>query len=187
MPEGAADTTTNFVFTNFVLLSTEAPALPVQQDMILIRLLHRITSCHPEADDFTAFLCPNTRQTQTVTETAQRRFATHTTSIVLSRGETTSPTFSHLPIRLPRSWHRPLQLNLRVMELFGLSCHVLCRGLEEAMWWHSAAKHVPVVSAPLRLRTQSVQFGSDTINLRTTSAHTAKQVDDTNSSDDFPK
>ena len=65
VPEGAADTTTNFVFTNFVLLSTETPTLPVQQDMILIRLLHRITSCRPEADDSTAFLCPNTRQTQT--------------------------------------------------------------------------------------------------------------------------
>ena len=44
------------------------------------------------------------------------------------------------------------------------------------MWWHSAAKHVPVVSAPLRLRTQSVQFGSDTINLRTTSAHTTNKL-----------
>ena len=34
VPEGAADTTTNFVFSNFVLLSTEAPTLPVQQDMM---------------------------------------------------------------------------------------------------------------------------------------------------------
>ena len=32
-----------------------------------------------------------------VTQTAQHRFATHTTSIALSRGETTSPTFSTCP------------------------------------------------------------------------------------------
>ena len=93
-----------------------------------------------------------------MTGTAQRRSATHTTSTALGRGETTSPTFSHLPIRLSRSWFRPRHLNLRVMELFGL-----CHNLEEAMSWHSAAKHVPMVSAPLRLRKQSVQFGSGTV------------------------
>ena len=90
-----------------------------------------------------------------MTGTAQRRSATHTISIVLSRGETTSPTFAHLPIRPPWSWHRP--------QHFGLSCHVLCHCLEDEIWWQSATKHVPVVSASLRLRTQSVQFGSDTV------------------------
>ena len=98
-----------------------------------------------------------------MTETAQRRSATHTISIVLSPGKTTSPTFCHLHIPLTRSGHRPWHLNLRVMDILGLSCHVLCNGLEETMWWHTAAKHVPVVSAHLQLRTQSDLFGSVTV------------------------
>ena len=134
VPEGPADTTAKFVFTNFVLLSTEAPTLPVQQNMILIRLLHRITSCRSAANGASTFLCPNTLvEHKHVAGTAQRRSATHIISIVLSRGESTSPTFFHTPVRPTRSWHRPLQLNLRVMELFGLSCHVLCHGLDDAM------------------------------------------------------
>ena len=82
-----------------------------------------------------------------VTETAQRCSATHTTSIALSRGVTTSPTFSHLPVRLTRSWHRPRHLNLRVMERFGRSRHVQCHGLDDAMRRHSATKQVPMASS----------------------------------------
>ena len=69
---------------------------------------------------------------------AQRRCPTHTVSIAMSRGESTSPAFSHLPVRL----------NLRVVDRFGLSFHVLCHGLDDATWWHSATKQVPAASAP---------------------------------------
>ena len=59
-----------------------------------------------------------------VTETAQRRSATHTMSLALSRGETTSPTFSQLPVRSKGSWHRPRHLNLRGAFWAVASCSV---------------------------------------------------------------
>ena len=49
--------------------------------------------------------------------------------------------FVHLTVRPTRSWHRPRHL--------GLSCHVLCHGLEDAMWWHSAVKQVPAARDPI--------------------------------------
>ena len=98
--------------------------------------------------DADIFLCPNRECERYTAEPAQRRCPTHTVGTATSRGETTSPTLSHLPVCPPRSWHRPRHLNLRVMELFGLSCHVLCHDLEDTMWWHSAVKQVPLASAP---------------------------------------
>ena len=93
---------------------------------------------------------------------AQRRCPTHTVSIAMSRGESTSPAFSHLPVRL----------NLRVVDRFGLSFHVLCHGLDDAMWWHSATKQVPVASAPSA--TENSSSPSRPCHLRTTRAQFAR-------------
>ena len=94
--------------------------------------------------DADMFLGRNRDCTRFLAEPAQRRCPTHTKSTAIRRGESTSLTFFHLPVRPTRSWHRPRHLNLRVMLLFGLSCHVLCHGFDDVMWWHSAAKQVLV-------------------------------------------
>ena len=65
--------------------------------------------------DADILLCLNRDYTRKMAEPAQRPGRTHPASIAMGRGESTSPTVFHLPVRPTRSWHRPLQLNLRVM------------------------------------------------------------------------
>ena len=128
---------------------------PVQQLLILERLLHRIRSCRSAADDASMFSCRNTGRTQTCDRNCTTSFRNTHHKHCTEPWRNDTSNVSHLPIRPARSWHRPRHL--------GLSCHVLCHGLEDEIWWHSVTKHMPVVSALLRLRTQSVQFGSDTV------------------------
>ena len=125
---------------NICWFSAEVLTLPVQQIMTLERLLHRITSCRSAAAMPTCFLGRNRDCTRYMAEPAPRRCPKHIKSTAMGRGESTSQTFFHLPVRPTRSWHRPRHL--------GLSCHVLCHGLEDAMWWHSAVKQVPAARDP---------------------------------------
>ena len=61
---------------NIFMFFTTPLTLPVQQTMILKRLLHQIGFCRVAADDANMFLCPKVDRTQHVTETAQRRSPT---------------------------------------------------------------------------------------------------------------
>ena len=113
---------------------------PVQQTMILERLLHRIASCRSAAAMPTCFH-PNTDRTQDMAEPVQRRSATDTQIFVIRRGESTNPTCSQLSVRLTQSWHSPHHLNMNVFKLVGLSCHVLS---DHNIWY---GVHVPLVSS----------------------------------------
>ena len=119
---------------NMCWFSEDVLTLPVHPTMRLERLLRRITSCRSAAATPTGFYVPCRDCTRYMAEPAQRRGPTHTIIIAMSRGEWTSPTFFPSCLFVSeRSCHRSRHLNLRVMELFGLSFRVLCHGLDDAM------------------------------------------------------
>ena len=101
-----------------------------------------------------------------VTETARRRSATHTMSLALSRGETTSPTFSHLPVRSTGSWHRPRHLNLRGAFWAVASCSVQ-RSCQRDVALCTGGEHSVCNS---ELKQSSLVLTLCRINLRTTCA-----------------
>ena len=89
--------------------------------MILIRLLHRITSCRSAADGASMFSCRKIDRTQYVTETVPCRFATNSI-ICFGLAESIFHTKFYLPVRITLSRHRPRHLKLKVMEHVRLSC-----------------------------------------------------------------
>ena len=98
-----------------LLVLGEVPNLPVQQTMILERLLHRKTSCRSAAAMPTSCFYVATLNVNDIwQEPVQRRGPTHNISTALGHGETTSRTLFHSPVRSSRSRHRPRHLNLRV-------------------------------------------------------------------------
>ena len=96
-------------------------APPVQQPMILERLLRRITSCSLGRCDASMLSCPNIDRTQYATETVQCLF---TTNSIISFGlaESIFHTKLYLPVRITLSRHRPRHLKLGVVGHVRLSC-----------------------------------------------------------------
>ena len=106
---------------NIFMFFTTPLTLPVQQTMILKRLLHQIGFCRAAADDANMFLCPKVDCTQHVTETAQRRSPTPCVNGV-GPEQSEIYMFPNFPVLITRSWNGPRHLNLEVMSV--LVCRV---------------------------------------------------------------
>ena len=94
--------------------------LPVQQTMILERLLHQIGSCRAAADDANMFFVPS----KIAQHIWQKRFSTNSINN-MRRGRTKFLMFSNKTDRNTRFLYCLRHSNFHVMERFGLSCHVL--------------------------------------------------------------
>ena len=112
---------------NICCFSAEVLTLPVQQIMILERLL---------SPNYILSLgrCDVRHVFWVVTEIAHEKWQNLHNVVVqhtlkapqLAVENRHIQLFVHLTVRPTRSWHRPRHL--------GLSCHVLCHGLEDTMW-----------------------------------------------------
>ena len=118
--EGVAGTTiTKFLWENYrqrestiqrinmCWFSAEVLSLPVQQIMILERLLHRITSCRSAAAMPTCFSVA-TEIAHDIWQNLLNVVVQHTLkALQLAVENRHLQFFVHLPVRPTRSWHRP--------------------------------------------------------------------------------
>ena len=118
MHEGVPDITSTKFFYPEKDNSRRPPSQPVQQTMIMERLLHRIASCCAAADD------ANQECTRKLEEAVQSCSTTNSIND-MGREGMKFLVFSHTTGRITRFLHCLRHFNFNVMERAGLSCHCL--------------------------------------------------------------